>query len=237
MTKTTDSQDSRSTHRGGAGFLTGAGLLLLACWFMWGFDLVDIPTTKAAAVPDGALSNTPRRTILTDPPVIELDGFERSCAECHRYFPARDMAPEQLWKHRHIVLDHGINNQCRNCHFAEDRNRLVLHDGTPIGFGEVVVLCAKCHGPTYRDWERGMHGRTNGFWDSSLGEPRQLACTECHDPHNPRVPAMDPLAPLPPPDTIRMGAQKEHGRGKAVEVDPLRRVLLEGQEEKTSHDL
>jgi len=225
--KNIDSQSSRSAPRGGAGFLTGLGLLLLACWFLWGADLVEIPTTKAAIVPAAELSTAPRREILSDPPTIELDGFKRTCMECHRLFPARDVAPGKLLKHTHIVLDHGINNLCRNCHDVEDRDRLVLHDGVPIDYDDVVVLCAKCHGPTFRDWERGMHGRTNGYWDAAQGQPRQLGCTECHDPHNPRVPAMDPMSPLPPPNTIRMGDHGEGKHEKTEELDPLRKVLGE----------
>ncbi len=208
--------------------MTGPGLLLLGCWFLWGMDLTDMPTTKASTVPIQLLSTAPRRAVLSDPAMITLDGFERTCMDCHRLFPARDMAPEELLKHGHIVLDHGINNLCRNCHYTEDRNLLVLHDGRPIGYDDVVVLCAKCHGPTFRDWERGMHGRTNGYWDAAQGEPRRLGCTECHDPHNPRVPAMDPMRPLPPPNTIRMG---DHGRAEheeVEEIDPLRRVLNDG---------
>lgn len=225
--KTKDPQNFRSTPRGGAGFLTGLGLLLLACWFLWGANLVEIPTTKASIVPAALLSTAPRREILSDPPVIEIDGFERTCMDCHRLFPAREMAPDKLLKHTHIVLDHGINNLCRNCHYVEDRNRLVLHNGEPIDYDDVVVLCAKCHGPTYRDWERGMHGRTNGYWDATQGEPRQLGCTECHDPHIPRVPAMDPLSPLPPPNTIRMGDHGAVEHEETEELDPLRRVLGE----------
>ena len=35
-------------------------------------------------------------------------------------------------------------------------NRLVLHGGESIPYSEVPRLCQKCHGPTYRDWERGI---------------------------------------------------------------------------------
>jgi len=168
------------------------------------------------------LSTAPRRKILGDIPVINIDGYDRTCMDCHKLFPARDAAPEALLQHKNILLDHGINDRCRNCHDVKDRNRLVMASGDSISYGEVVLLCAKCHGPIYRDWEHGMHGRTNGYWDSKRGKQRRLSCIECHDPHSPRIPAMDPLAPLPPPKTLRMGEPGEHDPEK---TDPLRRSL------------
>jgi len=167
--------------------------------------------------------------MLGDPPVINIDGFDRTCMDCHRTFPPRPDTPVRLLKHEHVVLDHGINDRCRNCHYDADRDKLVLRGGVVIGYGEVEQLCAKCHGPTYRDWQRGAHGRTHGYWDTTRGEMVRLQCTQCHDPHNPRVPAMDPLWPLPGPDTLRVGIEQDasdhHG---ATQVhDPLRRSLGE----------
>jgi hypothetical protein len=145
--------------------------------------------------------------------------------DCHMLFPAMDEPPERLQQHTDIVLDHGINDRCRNCHDTVNRDRLVLQSGESIPFSEVVELCAKCHGPTYRDWQRGMHGRTNGFWNVVMGDAWRLNCIECHDPHNPRFPAMDPLIPLPPPNTLRMGRRRGHSSDIPEEADPLRRVL------------
>jgi hypothetical protein len=203
----------------------GPALLLLAAWFLWGPELTDLPVAVSPPVSVEDLSTAPRRTILGDPPVVKIDGFERNCMDCHMLFPASDEPPRKLQQHTDIVLDHGINDRCRNCHDAENRDRLVLESGESISYSEVDDLCAKCHGPTYRDWQRGMHGRTNGYWDASRGEPRKLKCIECHDPHNPRVPAMNPLPPLPPPTTLRMGSHPGHGVEDPVEEDPLRRAL------------
>ncbi len=103
------------------------------------------------------------------------------------------------------MLDHGLNDRCLNCHDHENRDRLRLHGTKTIGFDDVQELCAKCHGPTFRDWELGIHGRTNGYWDEASGEARKLLCTECHDPH---APAFPDIAPLPGPNTLRMGNTK-----------------------------
>ena len=62
--------------------------------------------------------------------------------------------------------------------------------------GESPRLCGSCHGPTYEDWEGGIHGKTVGYWDRSLGEAERYACVSCHDPHDPTIP---PMKPTPPP--------------------------------------
>jgi hypothetical protein len=94
-----------------------------------------------------------------------------------------------------------MNDWCFNCHDVAERERLVLQDTTTVMFVEVPVLCAQCHGTTYRDWQRGMHGKTTGSWDKASGNQRRLLCTECHNPHGP---AYGKLVPLPGPNTLRM---------------------------------
>ena len=59
-------------------------------------------------------------------------------------------------------------------------------------------MCGSCHGPTYRDWEAGVHGRTSGYWDRSLGPMDRKACVNCHNPHAPHFPGRPP-APGPHP--------------------------------------
>jgi len=211
-----------------SGCVVGPVLLALGAWLMWGSEGLNLPLGKAMAIDPSRLSTAPLRDMLGDPPVINIDGFERTCMDCHRMFPPRAETPVRLMKHEHIVLDHGINDRCWNCHYDQDRNRLVLRGGRVIGFDEVVELCAKCHGPTYHDWQRGAHGRTNGYWDTTRGEMLRLQCTQCHDPHTPRVPAMEPLRPLPGPNTLRMGTPKDEGHGDFAHVrDPLRRGIDE----------
>ncbi len=221
---------SHPSSGGKAGFLIGPAFLLLAGWFLAGPNFMTLPLSPSQAIHEEYLKTTPRRSILGDPPTVNIDGFHRTCMDCHKLFPARDIPPDQLLQHRHIVLDHGINNRCRNCHDAADRNRLVLASGESISYGEVVKLCAKCHGPTYHDWEGGMHGRTNGYWNRSRGKPIRLTCIECHDPHTPRVPAMDSMTPLPRPNTLRLKRPEGHGQDFPEERDPLRRTLKHTRE-------
>lgn len=207
---------------GWTGILIGPAFLLLAAWFTWGPDLTDIPVFATVEVDQSALTVKPRRRPLGDPPTVMINGFEQTCMNCHRLFPPREVPPgEQLMQHTHVVLEHGINDRCRNCHDVENRDMLRLQSGEKIPFSRVVELCSKCHGPTYRDWTRGMHGRTNGYWNSELGEMHRLACSACHNPHTPDVPAMDPLRPLPGPHTLRADSGGEPA--VHVEDDPLRR--------------
>lgn len=212
-------------------YLIGLALFGLAAWFLWGAPAPDIPLPDGPVRPTVALadiSTAPRRKTLSDPPMIEINGYKRQCMDCHKLFAPADDPPKRLLQHREIVLRHGINDRCRNCHDVENRNRLVLYGGASITYDEVVRLCAKCHGPVYEDWRRGMHGRDNGYWDTTRGKMIRRKCTECHDPHTPTSPAMDPIRPLPPPHTLRMGDPAKHA-GADTEVsgvqDPLRKAL------------
>ena len=82
----------------------------------------------------------------------------------------------------------------------------------------MTMKCAKCHGPVYRDWENGSHGRINGYWDQSRGTQTRRRCIECHDPHAPRF---APLTPAPGPFTLRMGEPSGEAPMEARR-DPLR---------------
>ena len=102
-------------------------------------------------------------------------------------------------EHEDLVLRHGRNNrnnQCFNCHDQANLDRLLTRDGRRLEFKDSSLLCASCHGPTYRDWEVGVHGRISGYWDRQSGEITRKDCTSCHDPHAPRFPALKP-APAP----------------------------------------
>jgi hypothetical protein len=124
-------------------------------------------------------------------------GWTYNCMECHKLFPARWHYDDRAFnEHKDITLDHGNNRFCLNCHHPTNRNAFVDYDGSEIAQADVVQLCAKCHGTTYRDWQAGVHGRQNGFWNASLGKQTKLRCIQCHDPHSPQFKAMKPLAPL-----------------------------------------
>jgi hypothetical protein len=181
-----------------------AGFLALAAW-MWlappGFDL-DIP--EPAHVEPAQLAVGPVRQALDDPASIDLGGFRQSCNGCHQIFTAVPREPHERSFHGEIVLNHGMNNRCANCHDAGNFERLRLHDGTSIPYARVATLCAQCHGTVFRDWERGAHGKTLGAWSPAMGEMMRLRCSECHNPHAPAFPRYEPL---PGPRTLRMGIQ------------------------------
>ncbi len=225
---------SKKTGSVWPGFLVGSGLFLLAGWFVCGPDLVEIPSARSMPVPPSLLSTNPLRTPLGDPPFVRIGVFEYTCMDCHILFPPRADPPVLLLQHRHIKMEHGINDRCRNCHDVIDRDRLVLQSGKSIPFGKVNTLCSNCHGPVFRDWERGMHGRTNGYWNTALGEQHRLGCTECHDPHHPRTPAMEPITPLAPPNTLRMHPLPGTEQVEVKERDPLRQALE--RDEAIQHD-
>ena len=126
-------------------------------------------------------------------------GFIYKCSECHRAFQTPRRFDQRLAEHRDIVLDHGRNDYCLNCHHQTNRDAYVTHDGREIPADEPAQLCAKCHGIVYRDWEAGAHGRRHGHWDPAQGEREQLLCIQCHDPHAPKI---EGLTPLPGPRRV-----------------------------------
>jgi hypothetical protein len=185
-----------------ASWLLGPAFVVLAAILLVATPVAETPAAPTPPVEDGQLEVRPRRTVLTDPPTVVIAGFEQRCNACHKLFESRDDIQRPLEQHKHIRLGHGINNECNNCHARDNRERLVLHDGTDVPYAEVEQLCSQCHGPVFRDWRRGAHGKTLGAWDLSSDRSRKLTCTECHDPHRP---AYDPIAPLPGPNTLRLG--------------------------------
>lgn len=104
-------------------------------------------------------------------------------------------------EHSDIVMGHGShgrNNNCFNCHNETNLELLQTRDGRQVKFSESPLLCGSCHGPTYRDWEAGAHGRISGYWDHSLGAAERKMCVNCHNPHSPHFPSRTP-APGPHP--------------------------------------
>lgn len=132
-------------------------------------------------------------------------GFEYRCTECHEDFDSPPTQGNLEGEHKeiHDMFAHGLNTSCMNCHNNADRDSYIDHDGTAIPATNPARLCAKCHGPTYRDWERGIHGRQNGYWDRTRGERTKLLCVQCHNPHAPKF---APMAPDAPPPYSRLSA-------------------------------
>jgi hypothetical protein len=146
------------------------------------------------------------------PMELTRSGFNYRCMECHRDLTA---PKEQLdFKGEHVAIaarfNHGLNTQCVNCHHPSNRNAFVDHDGGEIPSTQPARLCAKCHGPLYREWQRGAHGRQNGHWDRSKGPRVKLLCVQCHDPHEPAFKAMKP-DPTPAYSRFEEHAPVAHG--------------------------
>jgi predicted CXXCH cytochrome family protein len=132
----------------------------------------------------------------------------RNCAECHPpsdpvklEYDANGVVIMPKAHSRLLAMNHGNvrNENCYNCH---DRNKLdQLHaaDGSKLKFDQVTLLCAGCHGTTYRDWQAGVHGRTSGHWDRKAGPIKREQCASCHDPH---APAFTGLIPMPGPHLL-----------------------------------
>lgn len=117
-------------------------------------------------------------------------------------------------EHKDLVMRHGRNNRndhCFNCHDPQNLEQLRA-PGTkePLKLTESSRLCGSCHGPTYRDWELGIHGRVSGYWNRQLGAVTRQDCTSCHDPHNPEFPSMKP-GPGPQPRVNRGAGTEEKG--------------------------
>lgn len=130
-------------------------------------------------------------------------GWSYNCMECHRSVEVKWHRDRVRVEHENIELSHGNNRFCLNCHNSGNMNAFADYDGSEIAEKDVVMLCAKCHGTTYRDWEAGVHGRRNGFWDASQGAQSRLRCIQCHDPHNPKF---KPIKALPAPKYPRRAA-------------------------------
>lgn len=174
------------------------------------------PILAATPVPAWAVDPTPVRQPLFKP-VYAFAGFTYSCMDCHRIIPSPAETSRRLTQHTEIELGHGINTRCFNCHHPVNRNAFVDDFGAEIPWNEPQRLCAKCHGPVYRDWQAGSHGRSNGYWDLAKGPQTRLRCIQCHDPH---VPPFAAMRPAPGPNTLRLGPQRPPAHG--AQRDPLR---------------
>jgi hypothetical protein len=215
-----------------AAWAIGPMFAAVAAWLYFLSPHVEVPRGEMQTVTRDQLKPGARRQPMGDPPQTMIGGYEHGCAECHRLFDSPPVARRTLMQHTDIVLRHGMNDRCFNCHDREDRTRLVLHDGTLIGFGEVPRLCSQCHGTVFRDWQRGTHGKTMGSWDVRSGKQHRLNCNDCHDPHSP---AYQPVAPLPGPHTLRMGDQSARPEEEGRHM-PLRQRSLPGREHGENPD-
>ncbi|MCB9913758.1 MAG: hypothetical protein H6828_01255 [Planctomycetes bacterium] len=208
--------------------LISATFFLLAGWFLMYSGAGALPQFERQHVDPASIAPVPRRAILRDPAKVTIGGIEQRCSACHAIFPSTQDAPAARLQHTEIVLEHGLNDRCDNCHDKGDHDGFVLYGGRVVGFDDVQLLCAKCHGPTFRDWERGVHGKTLGSWVVGSDAQRRLLCTECHDPHHP---AFTPYVPLPGPHTLRQHATERHADEHDHEAyNPLRHWRTEAED-------
>lgn len=122
------------------------------------------------------------------------------CNDCHSELVPNPQRRELVEMHDDIIFDHDSENRwCLACHNTNDRDSLRLAGGTLLGFNESYKLCGQCHGPKYRDWKLGIHGKRTGEWN---GEKQYRLCVSCHDPHSPKIKSLKPLPPPRRPEQI-----------------------------------
>ncbi|MCA9407307.1 MAG: cytochrome c3 family protein [Candidatus Omnitrophica bacterium] len=177
-------------------WLIAVVFLLLAVSFifnLWGKsrEIIQHPLAKS----EQYSKNPVRKAKLA--PIFEKDGFSYHCNDCHQNIEASKIQKSFFSSHMDITLDHGVNNYCKTCHSQDNREALVDINNQDIPFDQSQLTCLKCHGPIYRDWENGVHGRINGYWAKDLGEMKRLTCVQCHDPHQPKF---QPMEPSPSPN-------------------------------------
>lgn len=183
-----------------------AGLAVLLWANVWGHP----PKPRPIPLVDPAfLQSTPWRRTYADLVKAKEDLSDYDCYGCHEQkqpptlrFDANQkiIVPKE---HSDIVMAHGShdrNNVCYNCHNEQNLLTLQVRDGRVVKFDQIPLLCGSCHGPTYRDWEAGAHGRTSGYWDQRRGAIQRLSCANCHNPHAPKIPTRQPA---PPPHPLR----------------------------------
>jgi hypothetical protein len=190
-------------------------LALLALKFATGFGapapaLAPIPLVDTNFLDTATFRKSYAELIRTKADLSDFD-----CYACHSKgkpptlrFDAQQnlIVPKE---HEDIVMHHGShgrNNNCFNCHNEQNLELLQTRDGHEVKLAESPRLCGSCHGPTYRDWEAGAHGRTGGYWDRSAGPMKRQICVDCHDPHHPKIP---PRQPAPGPHLLHPPANSE----------------------------
>lgn len=183
------------------GFFALAALLARNTWG-------DPPPVESIPLVDVKfLKPTPWRQTYADLVKAKEDLSDYDCYTCHEKDkppPIRFDAKHKIVipkEHKNIEMGHGShdrNNLCYNCHNEQNLLTYQVRDGRELKFDNIPPLCGSCHGPTYRDWEAGAHGRTSGFWARDKGDISRLSCASCHDPHSPRIPTREP-APGPHP--------------------------------------
>ncbi len=140
--------------------------------------------------------------------------------------------PRKLTMHTDLVPDsldlkHGRGAiWCLDCHHRTKRNKFVDNFGDTIEFDQPQKLCGKCHGPVYRDWREGIHGKRIGQW-TTTGKKRWFVCTECHNPHDVQqgsrnsgfVQIAPESAPILPKGLENADHERHHHKSEAAQGD------------------
>lgn len=149
---------------------------------------------------------TPQTLGVVDSPLLDVNGtpIGVGCETCHGPNPVGSWAatPGEPFHTGVGVTEEGVRSldqhgelKCDNCH-SPDRLTVHLADGALLDLADTMRLCAQCHGPQFRDYQRGSHGGMTGFWDLRQGPRSRNNCVVCHAPHSPRF---EPRMPAPGP--------------------------------------
>lgn len=137
-------------------------------------------------------------------------GFKFNCNECHQNMEPPLTMRKLIAEHQDIVLQHEEAMTCYTCHSRKSREDLIDIYGTKVPFEESHNICRRCHGPRFRDWKRGIHGRPLGYWDKIKGESTNITCVYCHNPHAPQFQLMKPSPPPTRSDYITGDKETHH---------------------------
>lgn len=195
------------------------GLAALFAKNLWG--RVE-PQREIALVDKKFLETTPWRKTYADLVKAKEDLSDYDCYGCHEKGKPPPIRFDEKNKiiipkeHSNIVMGHGShdrNDHCFNCHNEQNLVTLQARAGHDVKFDNIPALCGSCHGPTYRDWEAGAHGRISGYWDRKSGAAERLSCANCHNPHAPRIGVREPAPgphPLRDPHPTQKHAEPAH---------------------------
>lgn len=189
-------------------------LILIACITITACNTAEVPSESElyVRVVEGNVFDTTPIYGSVKSLRLHRTGFAYACSECHTDFEHTKVSNRPQGEHSEILarFDHGRTIFCMSCHHLNDRNLYVDNIGQPLSSEKSEVLCARCHGLRYRDWEAGVHGRINGYWSEEYGERTKLTCVQCHDPHRPKFPLM---TPSPPPIRSRLETDRAAAQG------------------------
>lgn len=140
-------------------------------------------------------------------PVESITSDYFPCNDCHSELIPNPQRRELVEMHDDIIFNHDSENRwCLACHDQNQRDSLRLASGRLLGFNESYELCGQCHGPKYRDWKLGIHGKRTGEWN---GKKQYFLCVNCHDPHAPRFKSLQPMPPPIRPSLIKIDSTYE----------------------------